>query len=314
MYPLKLTFAASFAIPVLCRPAPQGPLPVNAPLGSSALLQGSIATTTTSISTSIASTVQITSVIASSASTSIATSATSAPSSAASGKAGQSAAATSLATASPQAKANTGGATAGSTAYTKFTGDGSTEAGWPSDDKWISFDDAWTANLGILQSSCTQFSQNNDISSEIDDIKTAVTSTAASTGVDIRWIFATIMNESSGCVRVPTTPNTVPNSGLMQSFGGTSCFGINPCPTDKINQMVQDGSGGVNGNAGLEQTFSQAPASATAQKTYQASVIYNGGSTSFTPTDLSKTGGRPCYASDMANRLIGFVGTSACTL
>ena len=314
MYSLELIFAASFTIPVLCRPAPQGPLPINAPLGSSAVLQGSIATTATSVSTSITSTVLITSVIASSAATSVAISATSSPSSAVSGKAAQSAAATSLATASPQAKANAGGATTASTAYTQFTGDGSTEAGWPSDDKWISFEDAWTASLGVMQSSCTQYSQNNDISTEVDDIKTAVTSTAASTGVDVRWIFATIMNESSGCVRVPTTPNAVPNTGLMQSFGGTSCFGINPCPTEKINQMVQDGAGGVNGNAGLEQTLSQAPASATAQKIYQASVIYNGGSTSFTPTDLSKTGGRPCYASDMANRLIGFVGTSACTL
>ena len=314
MYTLKFCLVASFTISVLCRPALQGLLPVNAPLGFLGVLQGSIATTITSVPTSVALAVLVTSVIASSTSTSIATSATSFPSSAASGKAGRSAAATSSATASPQAKANTGGATTGSTAYTQFTGDGSTEAGWPSDDKWIPFDDAWTANLGVLQSSCTQFSQDNDISSEIEDIKAAVTSTAASTGVDIRWIFATIMNESSGCVRVPTTPNTVPNPGLMQSFGGTSCFGISPCPTEKINQMVQDGAGGVNGSAGLEQTFSQAPAIATAQKTYQASVIYNGGSTSFTPTDLSKTGGRPCYASDMANRLVGFVGTSLCTL
>ena len=164
-----------------------------------------------------------------------------------------------------------------------------------------------------MQASCASSGQANDSPDEISDITLAVNSVASSTGVDARFIFAVIMQESSGCVRVKTTANAVQNSGLMQSFGGTSCFGINPCPTDKITQMVQDGAGGVGGKSGLEQGLASALAGATAQKTYQAARIYNSGSLG-SGSDLAAGAATPCYSSDVANRLIGFVGTSTCTL
>ena len=212
------------------------------------------------------------------------------------------------------AAVNTAGAATGSTSYTQYNGDGSTGAGWPSIDKWILFADAFDANKGVMQSSCTQFGQPNDSSDEINDIQEAIKASAASTGVDARFILAVIMNESSGCVRAPTTPNKPPNPsnpGLMQSFGGTTCFGINDCPPNKITQMTEDGAGGVGGKAGLQQGLASAPASAIAQKTYQAGRIYNSGS--LDPSgDLALNAAKSCYASDLANRLIGFVGASPC--
>lgn len=185
---------------------------------------------------------------------------------------------------------------AGSSDYTTFTGDGSAGAGWPSENKWLSFSDAFNANMGDMHSSCANAiisGQENDSPDEINDIKTAVTSTASSTGVDARVIFAVIMQESHGCVRAKSTGTDASNPGLMQSHGGITCFGINPCPTDKINQMIQDGAGGVNDAAGLKQGLGAATAIATAQKTYQALRIYNSGSLDASG-DLAAHGATPC--------------------
>lgn len=78
--------------------------------------------------------------------------------------------------------------------------------------------------------------------------------------------------------------------------------------------MVADGAGGVGGNAGLKQGLAAATAGDIAQKTYQAARIYNSGSVG-AGGDLAIAGqSTPCYSSDIANRLIGFVGTSPCTL
>ncbi|KAJ8107789.1 hypothetical protein OPT61_g8621 [Boeremia exigua] len=39
-------------------------------------------------------------------------------------------------------------------AYVMFGGDGTRAAGWPSQKSWLSFDDAWEANLETVQNSC----------------------------------------------------------------------------------------------------------------------------------------------------------------
>lgn len=287
MYSLEVILTASFALAVSSRP--QGVRPSGAPSGATpnAAPPASIASTTSA------------SQIASSQ-TSIETSSSSLASSAAPVKAAQTAA------------ANADGAATGSTTYTRFNGDGSSGAGWPTDDKWISFTEAFDNNQADMQKSCTQYGQPNDSPDEITDIKNGVTAIASTTGVDERFIFAVIMQESTGCVRAATTNNTPPNPGLMQSHGGISCFGITPCPTNQIKQMIQDGAGGVNGDVGLQQGLGNATASETAQNTYQAARIYNSGSMDASG-DLAAKAATPCYCSDIANRLIGFVGESPCT-
>ena len=69
----------------------------------------------------------------------------------------------------------------------------------------------------------------------------------------------------------------------------------------------------MGGKDGLKQALASASASAVAQKTYQAARIYNSGSLG-AGTNLAAGAATPCYASDIANRLSGFVGTSPCTL
>lgn len=224
--------------------------------------------------------------------------------------------ASTAAPATPSA-ASSSSSTTSSTGYKTFTGDGSTGAGWPSADQWVDFDTAFTKNKPTMQTSCkTVDQQENDTGSEIDDMKAAIEASSSSTGVAKEFILAVIMQESSGCVRAKTTPNPgAPNGsnpGLMQSAGTTSCFGTSPCPKNKINKMIDEGTAGVD-DVGLKQSLVGAKASATAQKTYQAARIYNSGS--LDPSgNLATNGATPCYASDIANRLTGFVGTSSCTL
>jgi hypothetical protein len=51
-------------------------------------------------------------------------------------------------------------------------------------------------------------------------IQSAIQSVASASGVDEHFIPAIVMQESEGCVRVPTTNNGVVNPGLMQSHMG----------------------------------------------------------------------------------------------
>ncbi|TQS32316.1 hypothetical protein Golomagni_07371, partial [Golovinomyces magnicellulatus] len=130
--------------------------------------------------------------------------------------------------------------------YTGYTGDGSVGAGWPGTDAWGSYDQLWSANVPLMQKSCGWNNWGADNSdSEIADIGSAIQQVSGETGVDARFILAIVMQESKGCVRVPTTNNGVVNPGLMQSHNGSgSCAGQNPCPKDTIVQMIRDGTAG----------------------------------------------------------------------
>lgn len=211
--------------------------------------------------------------------------------------------------------ASTGAGPTATTAYKTYTGDGSTSAGWPSIDDWASFDTLWTLNLPVMATSCSQFNQPNNSPQEIADIKSAVQSAAASSHLDPRWILATIMQESRGCVRVWSTAYSVTNPGLMQSHSGTASCNTNvgstgtggtvqnPCPSAEINQMIQQGVFGTP-TYGLVECAQQAGMSGA----YRASRIYNSGSIP-SDNDLSGGGATSAYSSDIANRLtLGLVG------
>ena len=206
--------------------------------------------------------------------------------------------------------------------YTFYQGDGSVGAGWPSEDQWGSFDDLWNANVPLMQQSCGWNNWGtNDSGDEINNIQAAIQAAAQATGVDNRFILAVVMQESKGCVRVPTTNNGVRNPGLLQDHNGAGTCNENgnvqnPCPASEITQMINDGVSGTSSGDGLKQTFATASAAtgdSASRGYYAAARLYNSGSADYTNLD-NGLGSTPCYASDVANRLTGWtLAASSCT-
>lgn len=196
--------------------------------------------------------------------------------------------------------------------YTYYAGDGSTSAGWPSIDSWGTWDELWASNSAIMGETCGWNGWGDDDSTtEIGYIQSAIESVSSASGVDERFILAIVMQESEGCVRVPTTDNGVVNPGLMQSHDGTgSCAGTDPCPEAEITQMIEDGTEGTSSGDGLEQLIAQVESylgvDGTAQVYYSAARGYNSGSIDYSNLD-DGLGSTACYASDVANRLTGWV-------
>ena len=146
--------------------------------------------------------------------------------------------------------------------YTQYNGDGSEAAGWPSQAAWVSdLDTMFAANKAVMMASCVDGVPNNS-EDETAAVKTAVQSQAAAAGLDERFVFAVIMQESHGCVRANTTDNGVRNPGLMQSHDGTATcndLGVvtNPCPPEQIERMVKDGAARTAAGDGLQQTLAR---------------------------------------------------------
>ena len=189
-------------------------------------------------------------------------------------------------------------ATTISDSYVDYKGDGSTTAGWPSQDTWGSYTDLWNANVPLMQQSCGWNGWGTDNSA--DEINLAI-----------------VMQESKGCVRVPTTNNGIVNPGLMQSHDGSgSCAGVDPCPASTILQMIEDGTAGTSSGDGLEQLLAQAEGALSemdARAYYSSARLYNSGSVDYTNLDNGFTS-TACYAEDVANRLTGWtLAASACT-
>lgn len=137
---------------------------------------------------------------------------------------------------------------------------------------------------------------------------------AAATGVDHRLILAIIMQESHGCVRVQTTNGGVRNPGLMQDHNGAATCNDNgrvqnPCPSATIYQMISEGTAGTNSGDGLANCVNQSGRS-DVSAFYRAARIYNSGSISSTG-QLQNGIATHCYASDIANRLTGWVNAAS---
>ncbi|KAF3401667.1 hypothetical protein F1880_010049 [Penicillium rolfsii] len=203
-----------------------------------------------------------------------------------------------------------------------FGGNGLVSDGWPAISSWISsFDDMFEANKEIMGSSCSQWGVADTTEDEMATMKTAINKIAGESGVDARFILAIIMQESNGCVRVHTTNNGVVNPGLMQSHNGKgSCnTGIstpenvqNPCPESEIEQMIRDGTMGTSDGDGLQQLIAANGGTGDATAYYKAARCYNSGSIA-AGGNLGAGIATHCYASDIANRLLGWAsGTSSC--
>lgn len=232
--------------------------------------------------------------------------------------------------------------------YTMYNGDGSVETGWPGKDEWTPFDDMWATNKDTIATSCAgqdDWGNPADPSSEeIKQIHDAILAIAKEEDVPPQFVLATIMQESKGCVRVPITNYGVDNPGLMQDYKrnftcntGRLDNGVlkapgkvqDPCPEETIRGMIREGTKGAFKEANsliyalavaIEGSVDKSGNNrASAEKTdasrfYRAARVYNSGS--IDPSgDLGKGIATRCYASDIANRLTGWVkAETKCTL
>ncbi|OAA70056.1 hypothetical protein LEL_09872 [Akanthomyces lecanii RCEF 1005] len=211
---------------------------------------------------------------------------------------------------------NKDGSGAGKDEYRMYYGNGSTGNGWPDKSKWVSFEDMFNNNKNAMFNSCSWMGVPNNSGPEVGAIYDGIQKIASETGVDHRFILAIIMQESTGCVRVHTTGGSNHrNPGLMQDHNGSgTCndYGSvqNPCPSSTIEQMIREGTAGTKDGDGLAQCLNQANRS-DVSAFYRGARCYNSGDI---PDDLNSDGTR-CYASDIANRLTGWVNAnSKCNL
>jgi len=132
-------------------------------------------------------------------------------------------------------------------------------------------------------SSCSnQFGVLDDSGPEVGAIWDAIQQVSKETLIDHRFILAVIMQESSGCVRAPTSNYGVRNPGLMQDHNGwfTCNDGgsiMTPCPDDFITGMIREGSAGTDDGDGLAQVINQA-GDQSVKAFYKAARLYNSGS------------------------------------
>ena len=103
------------------------------------------------------------------------------------------------------------------------------------------------------------------------------------------------------------------DAGVFQDHDGShSCNdgGIqDPCPQSEIAGMVQDGMAGTAAGDGLQQVVAQGGGTGSSQGYYKGARIYNSGSI-VSSGDLGRGIATHCYASDIANRLTGWVTAS----
>ncbi|KAL8889609.1 MAG: hypothetical protein Q9215_003117, partial [Flavoplaca cf. flavocitrina] len=93
----------------------------------------------------------------------------------------------------------------------------------------------FTTNIPLIISSCRLFHVTPNTLDEILSIHRAILTISAATNTDARFILAIILQESNGCVRVPTSFYSLRNPGLMQSHNGPATCNedatpIYPCP------------------------------------------------------------------------------------
>ena len=160
-----------------------------------------------------------------------------------------------------------------------------------------------------MKIACTQFGVPNNNDHEMELLRHSIETVSADTNIDPRFVLAIVLQESAGCVRVPTTDSTHDNPGLMQSFAGAgSCNSDgrvqNPCPGTEIYQMVVDGTNGTLAGPGLVQDLSY-QGMRGAMGYYRSARLYNSGSLPW-DQNLSEGGSTSSYASDIANRLTGW--------
>lgn len=187
-------------------------------------------------------------------------------------------------------------------AYSCYPKNGPANAdGFAPKSTWCTFSSMWETNQKLLKPACSYNkwgADNTDAQNNM--IKEAIMTVAKDSLVDPRVILATIMQESKGCLVVPTTNNGKRNPGLMQSDNGVEFRGQN----SNILQMVRDGTQGTSSGKGLVQLINQYG------DVFSASRTYNSGEPNFNKNNLNAAyGSTTSYVNDIANRLTGWATT-----
>lgn len=139
----------------------------------------------------------------------------------------------------------------GTDSYTCYYG------GWenfPPSSKWVEFEAMWNYSISAMRSSCGDIGiTTEDTEQQIGDIYNAIQQVAINSLVDHRFILATIMQESCGCVHITTSTDQDggANTGLMQSASGVHYDPSNS--RESIMQMVIDGTQGTQSGNSLVQ-------------------------------------------------------------
>ncbi|KAJ4290339.1 hypothetical protein N0V90_010555 [Kalmusia sp. IMI 367209] len=205
--------------------------------------------------------------------------------------------------------------------YKIFGGDGTVEQGWPAKSSWIDYESMWEANYEVMmnkidETGCLkEWGPNTE--AEVAVIKSGIEAAASASGLDHRFILAVMMQESNGCVRIPTSYSPTEgtrNPGLFQDANGDhTCndedkgVGLStPCPDAQIKGMINDGVTGTASGGGLQQTVEEAGVGDDSRY-YKGARIYNSGMIDDSG-NLGKGRATHCYSSDIANRLIGWTG------
>ncbi|KAL8727742.1 MAG: hypothetical protein Q9166_005855 [cf. Caloplaca sp. 2 TL-2023] len=218
--------------------------------------------------------------------------------------------------------------------YHLYTGNGSIAAGWPRKADWVSYEDMYLAtsclprsfftdvsphrfsiNIPLIIKSCTIWHVTPNTLDETMAIWKATLIISHATNTDARFILAIILQESGGCVRVPTSFYSLRNPGLMQSHNGPATCNedaspIYPCPYETIEEMIREGTAGTFEGEGIGLVLALRYATVGGNvddvgRYYRAARIYNSGS--IDPSgDLGMGVATHCYASDIANRLRGW--------
>ena len=135
----------------------------------------------------------------------------------------------------------------------------------------------WQSALSILKTSCGNLwtgAVPDNTDAEIQTLQKAIQTEATAANEDPRFILAIMLQESKGCLRIPTTVSndkTVRNPGIFQDHDGANSCNANgdddaaialikpknatlllsPCPDNIITGMVQDGVSGTAKGDGL---------------------------------------------------------------
>lgn len=162
----------------------------------------------------------------------------------------------------------------------------------------------------------------NNSPQETDQIFNAIERIAQATYLDRRFILAILLQETKGCVRVQTTyvPGGVFNPGLMQSHNGQSMCNsgtwgapkdvLDPCPEEKIFGMIYEGVVGTSSShedVSLLKMITHS-GTGTVADLYRAARLYNSGPSVPLWNLEEAASATPSYASDVANRMTGWVG------
>lgn len=169
----------------------------------------------------------------------------------------------------------------------------------------------WNRNVANMQISCDQWQVARNSPSELTKLRKAIARVSKEASLDPRFVLAIVIQESQGCVRVPTTFGSHANPGLMQSYNGNgSCNTGNrvktPCPYSEIHRMIKDGTLGTPFGPGLTQDYRGQGRHGGAAY-YRTARIYNSGSIPSNQDLSGPTSATVSYASDIANRLTGWV-------